>query len=241
MLASCAAQTEFQFQYGNLTNPFSGARQYTSILTIQNAQAWRWGDSFFFIDIIDDGGHDGFNEKDLYGEWYPTLSFSKISGTEFKLGPIRDIALISGINFDADANVFKYLPGIRASWQVPGFLFLNTDITAFIDASSGVARGGAPRTSNSFMIDVNWARPFAIGGQSFAFAGHAEYIGSATNELGYPVSSWILAQPQLTWDLGAVFGAAGHLLVGIEYQYWRNKLGTDEHDNVAQLLVTWRL
>ena len=241
MLASGAAQTEFQYQYGKLTNPFSAAREYTSILTIQNAQGWRLGDSFFFMDIIDDGSHDGFNDKDLYGEWYPTLSFSKLTGREFKLGPIRDVALIGGINFDADADVLKYLPGMRASWRVPGFLFLNTDFTAFIDASSGVARGGAPRTSNSFMIDVNWALPFEIGGQSFAVAGHAEYIGKATNELGYQVSSWILAQPQLTWDLGAVFGAANRLLVGIECQYWRNKLGTDDHDNVAQLLVIWRL
>ena len=199
------------------------------------------GDSFFFVDIIDDGGHDGFNDKNLYGEWYPTLSFGKLAGKELSLGPIRDIALIGGINLDGDANVLKYLPGVRASWQVPGFAFLNTDLTAFIDASSGVGRGGAPRTSNSFMVDVNWALPFKVGGQSFAVAGHAECIGRTTDELGNQGRSWILAQPQLTWDLGAVFGAANHLLVGIEYQYWRNKLGTDEHDNVCQLLVIWRL
>ena len=48
-------------------------------------------------------------------------------------------------------------------------------------------------------------------------------------------------QPQLTWDLDAMFGAANHLLIGIEYQYWRNKLGTDNHDNGCQLLVIWRL
>ncbi len=239
--APAAAQTEFQYQYGRLTNPFSGAREYTSILTVQSALGWRLGDSFFFFDILEDSGHDGFNEKDLYGEWYPTLSFGKLAGKQIRLGPIRDFALIGGINFDADANVLKYLPGVRASWQVPGFLFLNTDFTAFIDASSGVAQGGAPRTGDSFMVDVNWALPFAIGGQSFAVAGHAEYIGGTTDELGNPVRGWILAQPQFTWDLGKVLGAANHLLVGIEYQYWRNKLGTDKHDNVAQLLVIWRL
>ena len=71
--------------------------------------------------------------------------------------------------------------------------------------------------------------------------GHAEYIGKTTDEFGNQVRSWILAQPQLTWDLGAVFGAANQLLAGIEYQYWRNKLGTAAHDNVCQLLVIWRL
>ncbi len=235
-----AAQAEFHYQYGKLTNPFSGAKESTSILTVQHATSWRLGDSFFFVDFLDDGGHDGFNDKDLYGEWYPTLSFSRLSGSQFQLGPIRDIAFIGGINIDSDADFFKYLPGVRISWQAPGFAFLNTDWTAFIDANSGVEGGGAPRTSNSFMFDVSWAAPFQIESQAFLFGGHAEYIGETTDEFGNQGKGWILAQPQLTWDLGAVFGAADQLLVGVEYQYWRNKLGADEDDNVPQLLVIWR-
>ena len=241
VLSTASAQTEFHFQYGKLTNPFSGQRQYTSILTLQNALGWKLGDSFFFVDIIEDRGHDDFNEKDVYAEWYPTLSFSKLTDADFGFGPVRDIALVGGINLDADADVLKYLPGVRLSWEVPGFVFLNTDVTAFIDAGSGVARGGAPRTSDSFMVDVNWLLPFEIGGQSFALSGHTEYIGGRTDEFGNQVRGWILSQPQLTWDLGAVFGGANQLLVGIEYQYWRNKLGTGSHDNVCQLLLIWRL
>ena len=160
MLAAAAKQTELQYLYGKLTNPFSAARQYTSILTIQHEQAWRLGDRFFFVDILDDGSRDGFNDEDLYGEWYPTLSLIKLAGTEFRLGPILDIKLIGDINLDADADVLKYLPGMRASWRAPSFATVNTALTAFIDASSGVARGGASRTSNSFMIDLNWAPPF---------------------------------------------------------------------------------
>ena len=83
---------------------------------MQHAGSWQLGDSFFFVDILNDGVHDGFNNRDIYGEWYPTLSFSKLADTEFRLGPIRDIALVGGINFDADADVLKYLPGMRASW-----------------------------------------------------------------------------------------------------------------------------
>ena len=75
-----AAQAEFHYQYGKLTNPFSSVREYTSILTVQHATSWRLGDSYLFVDILGDGGHDGFNDKNLYGEWYPTLSFSKLGG-----------------------------------------------------------------------------------------------------------------------------------------------------------------
>ena len=139
------AQTEFHYQYGKLTNPFSGERAYTSIVTVQQASSWALGDSFVFVDILDDGGGDGFNDKNFYGEWYPTLSLGKLSNRVIGGGPVRDVAFIGGINVDGDANVLKYLPGARISWDVPGFVFLNTDLTAFIDASSGAARGAGRR------------------------------------------------------------------------------------------------
>ena len=57
-----------------------------------------------------------------------------------------------------------------------------------------------------------------------------------------PVKGWILAQPQLGWDIGkALAGRPNQLFLGIEYQYWWNKLGVDDDDNVAQLWVMWRL
>ena len=76
---AAVAQTEFHYQYGKLTNPFSGERAYTSIVTVQQASSWALGDSFVFVDILDDGGADSFNDKNFYGEWYPTLSLGKLS------------------------------------------------------------------------------------------------------------------------------------------------------------------
>ena len=240
--AAVIAQTSFQFQYGKLTNPFSGAEEYTTILTVQQAAQWRYGDSFFFIDFLEDGVPDGFNDKSIYGEWYPTLSIGKLTNTEISIGPIRDISIIAGFNADSDANVLKYLPGVRASWNVPGFFFVNTDLTALIDASSGTAHGGAPTTSNSFVFDINWGTAFGTDSQTFGFFGHAEYIGSQTNEFGSEVKSWLLVQPQLTYDLSKAINGEGNMLfVGIEYQYWWNKLGTTATDNVVQLLVVWQL
>ena len=46
----------------------------------------------------------------------------------------------------------------------------------------------------------------------------------------------ILAQPQLRWDIGGENG----LFVGIEYQYWSNKLGTEVDESVVQLLGVWQ-
>ena len=240
--AAAPAQTEFHLQYGEHRNPFSAAGHPTLVITVQQASGWKLGDSFYFIDYLADGEEDGFNDRDFYGEWYPTLSLGKLSGRAPRFGPVTDLALIAGVNAGGDAGVVKYLPGLRVSWKVPGFLFLNTDLTAYIDANTGVAGGGAPATGNGFLFDVSWVLPFEAGGQSLSMAGHAEYLSGTTDELGHDVKGSILAQPQLTWDLGgALFGTPHQLMAGIEYQYWRNKLGTELDESIAQWLLVWRL
>ncbi len=54
----------------------------------------------------------------------------------------------------------------------------------YMDGSSGVAGGGAPRTDDTYCIDVNWLHILSAGEQGFQFTGHAESIGSVTNEFG---------------------------------------------------------
>ena len=239
---AASAQTEFHLKYGPHRNPFSKEDVSTTILNVQQASFWRFGDSFYFFNYITDGKLDGFNDRDFYGEWYPTLSIGKLSNREVRFGPIRDIGIIAGINIGIDPKLLKYLPGLRFSWDLPGFIFLNTDLTAYIDRNAGVEEGGAPKTDHSFVFDVNWSRPFEIGNQAFSIHGHAEYIGSRTDELGQPVPGSILAQPQFVWDLGrAIVYGSGQIMIGIEYQYWSNKFGTDENESTVQLLLVWRL
>lgn len=237
--------TEIQFQYGTLDVPTfaGGGKQDTVIITLQHASGWAFGDVFFFVDFLDAQTNEGtFNNKDAYAEAYFNFSSSKILGINYGDGILRDIGALGGVNFDADADVLKFLPGIRLSWNIPGFAFLNTDFTAYIDANEGASGGGAPKESDSFMIDVNWAYPFEIGSQKFSIEGHVEYIDGRKNEFGGRVHSWILAQPQFRWDIGnALFGNPDKLFVGTEIQYWNNKLGDAETDEFAvQALAVWR-
>lgn len=133
------------------------------------------------------------------------------------------------------------IPGVRLSWDVSGFSFLNTDFMAYIDDSAGVAHGGAPKEGDSYLIDVNWAHPFAVGSQSFSIEGHVEYDGNRRNEFGKPVSYSVLAQPQFRWDAGkAMIGKTDQFYLGVEYQYWRNKLGDHRTtESRPQFLAVW--
>lgn len=237
--------TEIQYQRGNLKAPAfaaGGDNAMTDIVTLQHAGGWGVGDLFLFVDFLRDNRTDGFNDGDYYGELYANFSLGKLTGKPVGIGPAKDIGLLAGINKGGDPKVLKYLPGVRLSWDAPGFLFLNTDFTAYIDRSAGVAKGGAPSESDSYMFDVNWAYPFTIGKHSFSIEGHAEYIGKRSNQFGAPVSAWILAQPQFRWDLGkALDEKPNRLFVGMEYQYWRNKLGDrNAIESRPQILAVWR-
>ncbi|MES2014167.1 MAG: nucleoside-binding protein [Pseudomonadota bacterium] len=236
--------TELQYQYGHLVAPqfAGGASSDTNIFTLQHASGWGFGDVFFFVDSLHDHHTDGINDHDLYGELYVNFSLGKLLAKPVALGAIKDVGLIAGLNAAKDAKVRKYLPGVRLSWDVPGFAFLNTDFMAYLDDNAGVAHGGAPKESDSYLIDINWAHPFTIASQAFSIEGHVEYAGSRHNEFGAPVSDWLLAQPQFRWDAGkSMTGKANQLYLGVEYQYWRNKLGDNRTtESRPQFLAVWR-
>jgi nucleoside-specific outer membrane channel protein Tsx len=242
--AAIWSTTELNLQYGSLATPFLGLIEQgleedkdTFILTLQHASGWKYGSNFFFFDVLlaDETGLNGFNDNDIYGEWYPYFSFRKIGGKEEGKGALKDVRFIAGLNYASQAKVLKFLPGIGLSWRAKGFAFLNTDFTAYIDHSAGVAAGGVPTEDNSFMIDVNWSAPFKIGKSNFSIEGHIEYIGERENEFGGEVSDWILGQPQFRW------WANDSLALGIEWQFWINKLGDpDTDENAIQALFVWR-
>lgn len=235
-VADSWSTNEVHYQVGSLLNPFTDQKHTTNIFTLQHASGWKYGDNFFFIDYIDDVKGDGFNDTDVYGELYLNFSLGKITGYDFSWGALNDVGLVAGLNASKDANSRKYLPGVKLSWDVPGFKYFNTLITAYIDDSDS-------QQTDSYMFDVSWDYPFEIGDQSFSVGGHAEYIGSRDNspDNGIDVEAHILAQPQFRWDVGkAILGTENKVFAGIEYQYWNNKLGTKNDESAVQGLLVLR-
>ena len=109
------SNTELQLQYGRLKVPkfAGGGEDDTTILTVQNASGYKWGDFFGFIDFLKGENSDvnHFNDYDAYGEMYINFSSAKLLGMNYGKGLLRDIGYVQGFNFDADANVYKILPG----------------------------------------------------------------------------------------------------------------------------------
>lgn len=230
--------TELQFQYGKLENAFDPGRQDTYILTLQHASGWKFGDNFFFVDLMDQTDDRNY---DAYAEIYLNFSLGKITGWDLAFGPIRDVGIIAGLNWAANANARVWLPGVRLAWDLPGFAFANTDFMAYLTDNPG-GEGNAPKEDNSWMVDFNFAtKPLQLGPTKWNIEGHLEYVAKRDNEFGV-TKAWVLAQPQLRLDLGDLLGlGADTLFAGIEYQYWMNKLGSSTDESVVQALLVWRL
>jgi len=246
--------TEVQLQaFGELERVGTGGTADTTIITFQHAGGWEYGDNFFFVDhsrysVNNDANFPVEDSSEFYGEWYSNFSLGAITGNSFAFGPVKDIGIVAGLNFAPEVDSMWVLPGVRFSLDLPGFAFAQIDVTGYMHQGGGSATSPVFTVvdeDSSFMIDFAWAYPFKIGSTSWSIEGHLEYIDGRgqTNNFGTTeLESWILFQPQVRLDLGEVLGnKAGKLFVGIEYQYWKNKLGekgTD--DNTVQFLAVWR-
>lgn len=261
VMAADWSTTEVHLQYGDLKRAFQGGGSEsetggTTILTLQHASGWKYGDNFFFIDYLNFGSTDADRAAgdsggtELYGEWYPNFSMSKIFGKSVGGWFIEDIGVLAGLNFAAEVDALYYLPGVRLSLDIPGFAFANLDVTAYIQDSASHSGEISVREDDSWMVDFNWAFPFTIGKTKWSLEGHVEYIEGVDTRVTLPNGavvdgqreSWVLAQPQLRLDLGNLWGDDDRIFVGIEWQYWENKLGDKNTDeNLIQLLGVWRL
>ncbi|MUH72522.1 hypothetical protein [Psychrosphaera haliotis] len=238
VFASNWSSTEMHLQYGDLDQAFAapGTSENTTIITLQHSSGWDYGGNFFFVDYSSVKSSDS-----LYLEWYPTFSTNSLFDIKYG-GLLSDVSLVMGINAAPESDILKYLPGVQFSLNLDGFQFFNVLLTGYIDDNEGIAYGGAPKEDDSWMIDVAWRYPVSAGDQQFYIEGHAEYIDERQTEIpNVDSNSWTLVQVQMRWDLGkALSQKPEQLFVGVEYQYWNNKLGTDVDESAVQFLGVWR-
>lgn len=194
-----------------------------NIITYENSLGWKYGDSFFFVDITDpfDTG------TTYYSEFAPRFSVGAMSGKKLSFGPVKDLMVATTLEMGNGTR--GYLVGVGLPLELPGFAFANVNVYA-----RQSERDFAPKdTDTGGQVTLTWNRPFSLGSTKWNFEGFLDY---AFGEDGgtVPKEDNLVAAPRLMLNLGKTFQ------VGIEQQIWRNKFGIKNVDeDVTQAMVKW--
>jgi nucleoside-specific outer membrane channel protein Tsx len=195
-----------------------------TIITLEHASGWTYGDNFFFFDVTEPFA----NDTSLYGEWHPRFSFNKIFKKEMGQGFFRDVLLATELNVENNGLPWRaYLYGVGFDFNIPHFQFFALNL--FVRDDKMI------RDDSTFQISPSWNLPFTLGQTNWEFRGFVDFAGAEGEG-----EAQTLAQPQLLVNLGSLFKQPGTLWVGVEYQYWKNKYGIDGVDeNFVQLMGRW--
>ena len=192
------------------------------IITFEHASGWKLGSNFFFFDVSEPfaGG------TDVYGEWYPRLSWTALGITQGGGGLVRDVSFAASINAGRDFRA--YLAGVTLHLKVPRFAYLDLDVMSYDDRTD---------SDVTYIVTPAWELPFTVGRLNCRFRGFVDLIGAEGER-----TRQLLTQPQLLVDLGTLWGRKDTVFVGIEYQYWHNKYGLDGvTESLPQLMLLWQL
>jgi len=200
-----------------------------SIITLEHASGWKYGDNFFFVDVTNPDKNSVDSPTGFYGEYSPRFSLLALAGQKPWTGFIKDILQTDTI--EMGEGFHNYLYGLAVDLNMPGFAFfqvnyyIRNEITAKSDVGS--------------QLTLAWGAPFSLGPTKWMFEGFLDYAWGLDNEEA-GVEDNVITAPRLLLDVGNFLGTPNTLHAGVEYQIWRNKFGIkDVDEDVAQLMLKW--
>lgn len=238
------SDTSIGVRYGTkFAEPFNANDIKKAIVNLSHVSGYKYGTNFFNVDFLasdskDPGGAGSTNgAHEVYIVYRHMLDLGKVTGTDYKFGPVRGLGLTAGFDVntksDAGYNSKKRMivAGPTLMMDVPGFLLVSLlgmwESNAPYNTFSGVS---TPRYHYDPhpMVNLAWGIPFNVG-IPLSFDGFANIIASkGKNEFGGDTAPEINIDMQVMYDMSPLVGAAKNTFrLGLEYQYWRNKFGND--------------
>ncbi|WP_157257200.1 hypothetical protein [Methyloversatilis discipulorum] len=250
-LAYTAEWSNLNIQYlysSRYKEPFNNERIAKQTVTIEYANAYSLGSNYAYIDIArsekeEIGAISGQKEgpTDFFGEWYHTLSLSKVLKRPMQVGWIRDVGWLAGISAGSKTSEFRpdtraWVTGIEFTLPSPAGGYQNISFSGYFDDSRNAF--GEVQSRDTYRIAHCFLIPFTFGGIEGKLEGYWKAIGPAFEGS----KTQFLTQPRLLLDISRFVGAAPRSLYGgIEYQYYRNKYGTTTDESHPQLMLQLNL
>lgn len=191
------------------------------LITLEHANAWEYGDNFFFVDIT----NVDRSETGLYGEISPRVSIDRLRGiTPSTEGWVKEYLLTFTGEFSGTGGR-ALLYGAAVDLNIPGFAFFKVNF---------YRRDEVSKDDIGMQITLSWKLPFEVMNTPWVFEGFYDYAFGLDN------ANNIVTAPRVLVDAGAIWDKPGVLEIGMEYHVWRNKFGIAGVDeNVPQLMLKW--
>ncbi len=215
---------------------------------ISYANGWTYGSNFVSLDFENFSHQDPANlacfstpcpkaradSFELYSVFRTVASGNKIfGGNSFSFGPIKDIGLEFGLDFDTQDDQFASYKklitfGPQFSIDLPkGFWTISLHL-AHEWNTDAYLQNNSTNYDITGEVETAWLYPFSIGPVPLKFEGFLNVVGPKGK--GGVGDSYhrteILAHPKLMVDVGQLVGWLPNKIdAGVGFEYWHNKFG----------------
>jgi nucleoside-specific outer membrane channel protein Tsx len=212
-----------------------------STVTYEHVHDSKIGDLFVFVDAIKfHGAPDGADDTTWYGEISPRLSFGKMLGKDLSFSVFKDVLIAGTYERGEDADVAEAaLVGVGFDLDVgkSGFRYAQVNVYGRSELTEGTRNG-----FRDVQVTVVAARPFEIGKARFLADGYFDWV------LGLGSEGWNYhLNPQVSVDLGNLWGTPDKLFAGVELDFWWNKYqipdspAFDTNQSAVSLMLKYHL
>jgi nucleoside-specific outer membrane channel protein Tsx len=215
----------------------NGANIAKDIYSLKNVSGDKYGTNFFNIDMLNSNAVDG-NAQEAYVVYRRLFDFGKINKTEYKFGPVKDIGLTAGFDWNTK-NDAGY--GSRKQMLVVGPTFMIDVPAGFFNASLlvldesndpvNVDRNGfsSGRYHYKTHADLSLAWGIPVSSTKWEFEGWADFIqAKGLDETGTQTAAETHIFSTMMYDISDAVGASKNTFkAGAGYEWWKNKFGNN--------------
>ncbi len=249
--AATWSDTYVGYRYGtDFREPTNTKDVEKHVLQFTHASGYSVGQNFLNLDILQSDNWDpasphkrgeGSGATEFYLTYRHQVHLGKVFERSFAFGPVKEVAVTAG--FDLNTKNTAFAPRKRLLVVGPTLKF---DVLGFLDVSlllgkewnhCGLGGLACPKSDISFdpqwIISAAWGIPFNAGAVPLKFQGFINVIGEKGDDYaGVKTHTETLMRTSLMVDVGQMaWGKKNTFLMGVGYEYWRNKVGNHAYGN----------
>lgn len=237
--AATWSDTFIGYRYGtDFREPNNTKDVEKHILQFTHASGYSVGQNFVNLDIFQSdkadpterGGSNGATE--FYLTYRHQVHLGKAFDTSLAFGPVKEVAITAGVDLNTKNSPVQprkrlLVVGPTLKFDVPGFL----DVSLLFGKEWNHNNFGSVDKEIAFdpqwIISAAWGIPFNAGPVPLKFQGFANYLSEKGDDYnGKKTKAETLMRASLMVDVGQMaWGKKNTLLMGVGYEYWRNKFG----------------